>query len=77
MTIPNLPAPPGPLISEAPSETTGRRVNSGQLFTMAMLKAGRDGCNCASCKILLEIVTMMEADVEARIDAGKRNNPQP
>lgn len=77
MVIPDMPVAEGPIISEAPSETTGRRVNTGQLFTMALLKAGR-GCDpCASCKILLEIVDLMEKELEARSDAGKGQHSKP
>jgi len=42
----------------------------GQLFTLAVLKAGRDGCTCAACLTLKQVAEEMERALEARPHAG-------
>lgn len=41
----------------------------GQMFTLALLKAGRNGCTCESCNLLKKIVDVMEKGLEAVPDA--------
>jgi len=69
-----MPPPPG---AGLPGETfqlagpTEPRSNIGQLFTLAILKAGRDGCTCAACGILKRVVDEMERALETKPDAGQ------
>ena len=58
-----MPEPPG----AAPPHQTfqapipqDRQAGLGSLFTVALLKAGRNNCNCESCVILKRIVDEME-----------------
>jgi len=47
------------------------RSNIGQLFTLAILKAGRDGCTCEACGVLKKVVDEMERALETKPDAGQ------
>lgn len=42
----------------------------GSMFTVALLKAGRDGCNCESCQMLKRIVDEMERQIGVDSGAG-------
>ena len=42
----------------------------GSLFTVALLKAGRNNCNCESCLILKRIVDEMEKQLGIEPGAG-------
>ena len=45
------------------------RSNVGQIFTLAVLAAGRGGCDCKSCQLLKRVVDEMEAALEPRPNA--------
>ncbi len=60
------PLPRSPLdLATTPPDPTDRRVNTGQLFTLALLRAGRDCAPCPACTILRQIVDEMERQMEA------------
>ena len=69
MTMPVDPAaaynPPGLQLPAA----KGALPPPGQMFTLALLKAGRNGCTCESCNLLKKIVDVMEKGLEAAPDA--------
>jgi hypothetical protein len=60
--------PPAPRAPASPYlELTGpteRRTSAGQLFTLALLKAGRDCGPCEACRILKRIIDEMEKSLE-------------
>jgi len=69
-----MPPPYGAAGPEAQFEVAGpgeRRSNIGQLFTLAILKAGRDGCVCEACGVLKRVVDEMERALETKPDAGQ------
>ena len=52
-----------------------RNPQRGPLFILALMKAGRDGCTCASCRLLQQLIDEMTRDVEAGQHARASNNP--
>lgn len=71
----NMVMPPGstPNISPQALPTPGvgdQKASLSSLFTVALLKAGRDGCTCDSCKLLQRIVDEMEKQIGVTADAS-------
>lgn len=54
----------------APLNTTAGKM--GQLFTLALLRAGRNGCECESCKHLQAIIDLMlESSTEPQLPPSR------
>jgi hypothetical protein len=69
-----MPPPIGAAGPESQFELAGlqpRRSNVGELFTVALLKAGRDGCTCEACRVLKRVSAELERALEAMPDAGQ------
>jgi len=56
---PSFPLPQGP----------GPVINPGAIFTVAMMKAGRNGCTCESCLLLQKIAAIYEKHLLETPDA--------
>jgi hypothetical protein len=72
----SLPAAISPFAA-APPPAAAQTPQMGQLFTVALLQAGLNGCTCKSCAYLVKIRTVMLETAEGALDVGKGDNPQP
>ncbi len=69
-----FPGQPPALPPGAP-DPGGSKVNTGQLFTLALLRAGRDCAPCPACVILRQIVDEMERQWEPPANATTGQHP--
>ena len=69
MTMP--PVDPGALAPQSfqlPA-AADRRQNQGSTFTVALLAAGKDGCACKTCQLLILLRNQMVDEAEASLNA--------
>ena len=66
-----------PPLAGAPPPAAAQTPQMGQLFTVALFQAGKDGCGCKSCAYLVKIRDQMMETAEASLNAGTGDHPQP
>lgn len=66
-----------PALAGAPPPAAAQTPQMGQLFTVALFQAGKDGCACKSCGYLVKIRDQMMETAEASLNARTGDHPQP